>query len=116
MFNFKCYGDVNVLEHGSVFVSADLGFPGICYRVLKVIVEGDGAYRLWDTDIDLSDDWIDWAGVESATGINRNDEDQALVACEVLEYYGLSGTPVDEFVFSDEAGLRAELALYGIEI
>lgn len=115
MFNFKCYGDENVLEHGSVFVSEDVDYPGVCYRIVKVIVD-DGEYRVWDTYIDLSDDWIDWAGVESSMDISRNDEDRALVACEVFEYYGTGGTQVDESVFTDEAGLRAELALYGIEI
>lgn len=116
MLKFKCYGDVNVLDHGSLFVAEDVDYPGDCFRLVKVLIDDDGVYRVWDTYIDLRDDWIDWAGIESSMDISRNESDRALLAREVFEYYGTSGTPVDEALFEDESGLRAELLLYGIEV
>ena len=113
--NFMCYGDANVLEYGSLFVAEDVDYPGVCFRLVRVIVEDDD-YVVWDTYIDLRDDWIDWAGIESSMDIRRDDSDRALVACEVFEYYGTSGTPVDTARFETAEELTAELALYGIEI
>jgi hypothetical protein len=77
-------GDVNFFEGGRLVEDQGNGVFSIisCDFIFDA---GDDAYLFADVEVDVNDDWIDKAAVESFSGGSEND---MMFALDALSYYG----------------------------
>lgn len=87
------FGDDNPIEHGTVFVKADVEQEN-CFYVIQVIsrdwTEGINEWLLSYGYVDLNDDWINWKAIKNFSGIQRHDEtEDGYKVSALVEYYGI---------------------------
>ncbi|BEU14718.1 hypothetical protein [Bacillus phage CM1] len=87
------FGDDSPIEHGTVFVKADVEQEN-CFYVIQVIsrdwTEGINEWLLSYGYVDLNDDWINWKAIKNFSGIQRHDEtEEGYKVSALVEYYGI---------------------------